>query len=253
MKIISTLFKQVENNKKMIELLFMNFEENPNEFDENLKRFKTKNSIYNKNPITKNINENKPNRNKKLCSEIYMNGKKKIYSSTITNTQINNLNMSNKNLVNNTQKRKSFELNTTKNNFILNDNNKKNNENNKNIGLSLKINLTNNTANVNNITNKKKIFPYKYYFFSIFIIDVNKIKGNSFFSSQFSKIYLFLCQLFDITTYFLLNREFNALKAMYNENNVNINLLETNRKENNYIKSNFNEINDCSLNNKSNI
>ena len=110
MKIISTFFKQVENNKKMIELLFMNFEENPNEFEENLKRFKTKNSIYNKNPITKNINENKPNRNKKLCSEIYMNGKKKIYSSTITNTQINNLNMSNKNLVNNTQKRKSFEL-----------------------------------------------------------------------------------------------------------------------------------------------
>ena len=32
---------------------------------------------------------------------------------------------------------------------------------------------------------------------------------------------------------------------MYNENNPNVNLLETNKKENNYIKIDFNEIKDC--------
>ena len=103
---------------------------------------------------------------------------------------------------------------------------------------------TNNSNNINNISNKKNIFPYKYYLFSIFIKDVNKSKENIFFSYKFSKIYLFLCQLLDITNYLLLNREFNALKTLYNGNNLNINLLETNRKDNN-IKSEINEINDC--------
>ena len=235
MKTISIFFKKVENNKKMIELLFMNFKENPNEFEENLKKLKTKNLINN------NINENNSNRKKKLSTDIYINNIKNIFSSRITNKKINNLNLSNKNLVTNTQKRKSFELNSTNKNFILNENT---NKINKSTDLCLKKNFTNNSNNINYTTNNKNIFPYKYYLFSIFIKDVNKSKGNIFFS-KFSKIYLFLCQLFDISTYFLLNREFNALKAMYNEKNLNINLVESNIKENKYIKSDFNEINNC--------
>ena len=235
MKTISIFFKKVENNKKMIELLFMNFKENPNEFEENLKKLKTKNLIIN------NINENNSNRKKKLSTDIYINNIKNIFSSRITNKKINNLNLSNKNLVTNTQKRKSFELNSTNKNFILNENT---NKINKSTDLCLKKNFTNNSNNINCTTNNKNIFPYKYYLFSIFIKDVNKSKGNIFFS-KFSKIYLFLCQLFDISTYFLLNREFNALKAMYNEKNLNINLVESNIKENKYIKSDFNEINNC--------
>ena len=239
MRIISTFFKKVENNKKMIELLFTNFKENSSEFEENLKKLKTKNASNN------NINE-KYKKKKKLNTDIFANNKKVVYSSRIMNKKINNLNLSNKNLVTHTQKRKSFELNTTKNNFILNENS---NKTSKNIGLGLKENysknVNNNSTNINNASNKKKIFPYKYYLFSIFIRDVNKPKGNTFFSFKFSKIYLFLCQLFDITTYFLLYREFNALKSMYNENNLNINLLETNRKETNYFKGDINDINDC--------
>ena len=235
MKTISIFFKKVENNKKMIELLFMNFKENPNEFEENLKKLKTKNLINN------NINENNSNRKKKLSTDIYINNIKNIFSSRITNKKINNLNLSNKNLVTNTQKRKSFELNSTNKNFILNENT---NKINKSTDLCLKKNFTNNSNDINYTTNNKNIFPYKYYLFSIFIKDVNKSKGNIFFS-KFSKIYLFLCQLFDISTYFLLNREFNALKAMYNEKNLNINLVESNIKENKYIKSDFNEINNC--------
>ena len=239
MKFISTFFKKVENNKKMIELLFMNFKENPNEFEENLKRIRINNSINNKNTFNNNISEDKSNIKKKLNTDIYINNTRNICSSRITNKKINNLNLSNKNLITNTQKRKSFVLNSTKNYFILNGNC------NKNTDLGFKMNFANKSTNRNNISKMGKKFPFKYYIFSIFIKDVNKSKGNIFFSFKFSKIYLFLCQLFDITTYFLLNREFNSLKAMYNENNLNLNLLETNRKGNKYIKSGFNEINDC--------
>ena len=164
-----------------------------------------------------------------------MNNEKNISSSKITNKKINNL-------VLNTQKGKSFELNSTKNNFILNENNNKIKVN---TYLDLKNNSINNSISINSISKKENIFPYKYYLFSIFIKYINKSNGNIFYSANFSKINLFLYQLIDITSYFLLNREFNSLKAMYNENNLNLNLLETNRKGNKYIKSDFNEINDC--------
>jgi hypothetical protein len=226
----------------MIELLFMYFKKNPNEFEENLKRLKINKSINNKNPIIKNINANKFNLKKKLSTDIYMNNKKNISSSKITNKIINNLILSNKNLVTNTQKRKSFELNSTKNNFIFNENNNKIKIN---TYLDHKKNSTNNSISINSISKKENIFPYKYYLFSIFIKYINKSNGNIFYSANFSKINLFLYQLIDITSYFLLNREFNALKAMYNENNLNINLLEGNKKENKYIKIDFNEIKDC--------
>jgi hypothetical protein len=235
MKFISIFFKKVENNKNMIELLFMYFKKNPNEFEENLKRLKINKSINNKNPIIKNINANKFNLKKKLSTDIYMNNEKNISSSKITNKKINNL-------VLNTQKGKSFELNSTKNNFIFNENNNKIKIN---TYLDHKKNSTNNSISINSISKKENIFPYKYYLFSIFIKYINKSNGNIFYSANFSKINLFLYQLIDITSYFLLNREFNALKAMYNENNLNINLLEGNKKENKYIKIDFNEIKDC--------
>ena len=160
MKFISIFFKKVENNKKMVELLFLNFKKNPNEFEENLKRLKIKKSINNKNPIIKNKNANKFNLKKKLSTDIYMNNKKNISSSKITNKIINTLILSKKNLATNTQKRKSFELNSTKNNFILNENN---NKIKKNTYLDLKKNFTNNSININSISKKENIFPCKYY------------------------------------------------------------------------------------------
>jgi len=193
MRIISSFFKKVENNKKMIELLFMNYKENSNEFEENMQRLKSKNSINNKNVFNNNINEIKSHRKKISSTDIYFNSKKDIYSSRITNKKINKLNLSNKNLAINTHKRKSFDFNSTKNNFILNEDN---NKNNKNSELGFKMNFvkntgTNNSNNINNISNKKNIFPYKYYLFSIFIKDVNKSKGNIFFSYKFLKYIYF--------------------------------------------------------------
>ena len=90
---------------------------------------------------------------------------------------------------------------------------------------------------------KEKLFPYKYYLFSVFIKNLKVSNENLFFSSKFAKIYTFLCQLFDIATYISLQREFNALKTIFNEKSIQ--LIEKNQKininSNNFIK----EINQC--------
>ena len=94
----------------------------------------------------------------------------------------------------------------------------------------------------NNNFIKQELFPYRYYLCSIFIKNL-KAKENAFFSSRFAKIYAFLCQLFDITTYLLLQREFNALKKIYNEKYIN--LIDKNKKININSKSFIQNINDC--------
>ena len=97
----------------------------------------------------------------------------------------------------------------------------------------------------NNNFIKQKLFPYRYYLCSIFIKNLSP-KENIFFSSRFAKIYSFLCQLFDITTYLLLQREFNALKKIYNEKNEkSVNLIDRNKKININSKSFIKKINDC--------
>ena len=92
------------------------------------------------------------------------------------------------------------------------------------------------------LNNKENIFPYKYYIFSIFIKNLNTSKKKVFISPRFSKIYAFYCQLFDITTYLLIQREFNALKTFFREKDEL--LLEKNKKNNSSYNSFIKEIYD---------
>ena len=64
-----------------------------------------------------------------------------------------------------------------------------------------------------------------------------------FISYRFAKTYIFLCQLIDITTYLLLQREFNDLKTIINEKSLNI--IEKNKKININSNSFIRDINDC--------
>ena len=59
---------------------------------------------------------------------------------------------------------------------------------------------------------KKKLFPYKYYFYSIFIRNINISKESIFFTKKFVVVYNFICQLFDISSYLTLQKEFQILK-----------------------------------------
>ena len=264
MKIISKLFKNAENNKKMVELLFENLKEKKNIFEENLQKLRIQNNNSNRGRLSFNNYTNKRSdefnkiKQDKYSDNHITNDKNKIHQSSLAlkkdinyknensnNIDNNNLNI-NKAKKNIQQIKKHFINNTTKQLLITGD---YNNSNSKNNNL-LKLNNHNNEVNRHSSSQtlkkefiKEKLFPYKYYLCSVFIKNLDISKKNIFFSSQFSKIYIFLSQLFDITTYLSLHKEFNALKKIFSEKNVHI--IEKHKKininSNNFIK----DINDC--------
>ena len=59
---------------------------------------------------------------------------------------------------------------------------------------------------------KSKLFPYKYYLCSIFIKNIDINKKSMFFTKKFINVYNFICQLFDISSYLILQREFQIIK-----------------------------------------
>ena len=251
MKTIAKLFKKVENNKKMIELLFENLKEKPNIFENNIKKLKLDNQLdHGEGRFSINILNRKNNNLKKskFANEIPQAGSSKMNSHNLTLI----LNKNDSNIYNNSikgssnyskkvnskfyEKHKKLMNNSVNQNlihydFLSKEENSKGNENNED-----------NTNEKNNFI-KQKLFPYKYYLCSIFIKNLNASEHNCFFSSRFTKIYAFLCQLFDITTYLLLHREFNALKSIFNEKNVH--LIEKNKKININSKSFIKNINEC--------
>ena len=297
MKNISKLFKKVENNKIMVELLFENLKEKPNVFEKNIQKLRLK-------------NYNSINNFGRLSFHSYINKRKaEIKNNNIINNNENGINKDGINKDENDEDNDSYNINLD-NNANVNTTTVKKPKNKKPsipnssllLGKSIKknslskspqysiyfktskfntqqkepiLNLVNNTSKQNlmpidqnfkskvnfaktKINNKElknsqivkpkqyikeKLFPYKYYFFSVFIKNLQVSSENIFFSSKFAKIYTFLCQLFDIATYISLQREFNALKTIFNEKSIQ--LIEKNQKininSNNFIK----EINQC--------
>ena len=96
---------------------------------------------------------------------------------------------------------------------------------------------------------KKKLFPYKYYLCSIFMKNIGISKKSFFFTENFVDVYKFVCQLIDITSYIILQKEFQILKntllirkyktAIENTEKININ-----------DKSFYKDIKDCLQSNK---
>ena len=52
----------------------------------------------------------------------------------------------------------------------------------------------------------------KYYLFSIFLKNYDTQKNSFFFTKKFINVYNFICQLFDISSYLILQREFQIIK-----------------------------------------
>jgi hypothetical protein len=178
--------------------------------------------------------------NKKRNTNISMNNlnlKNKLFSQNKKNNNNSIFNdYSNQNLIfNESYKKKDFILNEDKNK----------NKNYKTYASDKKV-ISNNKNSING-----KLFPYKYYLCSVFIKSINISKCNFFFSARFAKVYTFLCQLFDVTTYISLQREFSALKSNLSEKNIK--LIENYNKINVNSKNFLKEISYCIGEQKLNI
>ena len=103
----------------------------------------------------------------------------------------------------------------------------------------INVNINNkstNNANSSNLKSRthyihKELFPYKYYLCSIFIKNFNISKGNFFFTKKFAVVYNFICRLFDISSYLILQREFQTMKNTVIEEKER-NIIEKGKKIN---------------------
>ncbi len=225
----------------MVELLFENLKEK-SIYDSNINKLRTKNINYGRFSLKNLISGNDNNKIKIFNNQQLNEGLKnsKIHqnsSSLILNIQNLNINSNNINSPSNPQLKNILQKKSNKN-FIFNSSSKKSNDKNA---------LTNSHKRLI----KEKLFPYTYYIGSIFIRNLDISKKHFFFSTRFAKIYIFLCQLYDITSYLALQREFNALKKILNEKNLKI--IEKFKKINVNYSNFLPEINDCIQNKKFHI
>ena len=208
--LIAKIFKLTEETKIMMELLFENLKEKTSHFPSHLNNFNVKNEI--------------------------------IYKD---NNIINSSSLQNVNDINPISLTKNLpiisKINIEKNRLDIGQYNKSDN--------SLpykKLKSTNNEVNRNFFkrnyfffNNKKKyvsmlLFPYRYYFYSVFIKNISKLKENRCcFSGKFANVYNYLAKIIDISNYLHLQREFyifkteildaEKLKMIEKERKVNIN------------------------------
>lgn len=257
-KYISKVFKFTEGNKKMIELLFENLKETKNQFEENINKFQKNPNIYRgrlsyTNVLNQDLLNFKNKKKSKVSVDNVMFNKNDNFPS-FTKNKIRNRNLSISNINKNFKSvnklfsnRKSYLHDISNQHLILlnesykkkdlNPEEKTKNKNMKNYASDKHI-----TKNKNNVT-KGKLFPYKYYLYSVFIKNLDISKNNLFISSRFAKVYTFLCQLFDVTTYLRLQREFNVLKNSLSENKKK--LIENHHKINVNSKNFLKDISDC--------
>ena len=229
-KIKNQRFNILNLNKKILNTDKMKFSPNPN------------NKInYNQNTTNHNINDlsliqmnSQKDFGKKLLKEVKKRklslgsndikknpkvSKKYSCNNMINKLSNNNINYGNVGVNNNI----NININNNIGDFI----NNKNNESCSMINISkTNIKSRNNTEdNHNNIIRnslkankkndyyiKKKLFPYKYYLCSIFIKNIDISKKSIFFTRKFIVVYNFICQLFDVSSYVILQREFQILK-----------------------------------------
>ena len=94
----------------------------------------------------------------------------------------------------------------------------------------------------------KKLFPSRYYFYVIFIKNLDVLKKTKCVSKKFSKTYMFLTRLLDIYSYLDLLRQFNTFKS-YFLNESNLSIVERTRKINIGEISYMKNIKECVDNN----
>ena len=260
MKNISKIFKKADSHQKLIELLFENLKEKPIMMQNNFDQLKVKNNgrlISNKDVKEKNdeiifFNENeqkfsiklRQNSNNNINNNISPSPSIKLnrneYNNNILENNISSSNYTKGQNFKNIQYQNKSANNSSKQKIMVNDTYFKINNSIKNINGNVQ-NIHSNNSQKRLI--KEKLFPYKYYFFSVFIRNLDISKKSLFLSRKYSKVYIFLCQLIDITAYLSLQKEFNILKKILSDKNINI--IGKYQKINISAPAFIQDINDC--------
>jgi hypothetical protein len=226
-RIIAKVFKISSGNKKLTELLFENLKEKKasNKFEilhkigTNLKINNSpqhNNNDLSNNQLTYNQDFNKKNnifnKKRKFSTKSYIYDKtklinkkginKKLNSSKDNNVINNNINANIKNI----ESLFSDKSNNLFSNFHYDDSNSKS-EHNEQRSLNNRLLDIYHKQYI-----RKSLFPYKYYLCSIFIKNIKTSHNYIFFTKKFITVYNFVCQLFDISSYLVLQREFQIMK-----------------------------------------
>ena len=268
MKSISKIFKNAESNQKSMELLFERIKEKPL-FSKTIQQLKI-NSNSKNNLLSNNKENDKKYENNNKYINLYIGPKvnddedinQKIKKQINSSSLVLNNNFS-KNSNNNITSNLNRGTNCVPLSFFSNNTLTKIHHSKQSLIIHEKIPALNISKIVRNIKptqkNKEqkriireKLFPYKYYFYSVFIknLDISH-KKKFFFSMHFSKIYIFMSKLFDITTYLTLQREFHNLKKILKESQIKS--IEDNKKININSPGFIVKMNECLDNNKFHI
>ena len=251
LKLIAKIFKLSSINRKMTELLFENLSTKPNKFnnyieDLNLKKIvKNKNSFSNINKSTEDntiINlTNKDNSNPKKLSNFrsYSLLRKRDNNNSIVIKKPNGSPVINNKIATFPENNLHFRLNSFSwNNLIAYKD------------LSLRYQEPAFPKKKRFIANK--LFPFGYYFCAIFVKNIDITNHRFCMSKKFVKVYTFLSQLFDISSYCILHKEFNIVKnSIFDEQKIK--LIEQKTKINVNSQNFFKDMNDCIGRNKFHI
>jgi hypothetical protein len=227
-RIIAKVLKISSGNKKLTELLFENLKEKKsnNKMDilhkigTNLKANnsspKQNNNDLSNNQLTYEHDLNKKNnifiKKRKFSTKSYVNDKAKISNKKIVNKKVNSIrdnNVINNNInfnIKNIETLFSDKSNIIFPNLNIEDSNSKSEPNDQR-SFNKKIFDMSHKQYI-----RKSLFPYKYYLCSIFIKNINTSKKYICFTKKFIAVYNFVCQLFDISSYLVLQREFQIMK-----------------------------------------
>ena len=261
-KLFAKILKISSGNKKLTELLFENLKE------KKYKRFKTKELDLKEDIVDINAKKNSTIKNndasnnyltsqfvsakkkqsalltKSKYSIIIPNLKPKLISNKHFNIEKNISYLNQTVFKNNINAHKdSFRLSKKSNNVLLNL--PQVNENSKNETISPK-NVENKILKMmlKRQYTKKSLFPYKYYLCSIFMKNIHSSKNYFFVTKKFIVVYNFICQLFDISSYLILQKEFQILKNNLMEEKYK-NIIEKSKKINVNDQSFNTDMKDC--------
>jgi hypothetical protein len=259
-RLIAKIFKISASNQKLTELLFENLQERSNKFkgiksntlilskDKTIKSKYTNSQLKISQLNINNFSSSKIietsslplNSGYDIGQRLFKNLFIKKKNSLLPHSENYKLNSFNHNNINkNRASQKNIEHHI-KDNFYINNYNNNSNNNNTNKYNKNNINKFNNKFDkIKKIWSSKKkiyyrrnkLFPYKYYFCSIFIKNIDISKESFFFNKKFIAVYIFICQLFDVSSYFLLQREFQILKNILVGDKYK-DFIESNRKIN---------------------